>query len=85
MKQAYRIERDINRDGNFNEEDIKLIVDESAMMADDMHIHRGGDSDTWSAGCQTMPRTTWDKFVLDIGTGREAGQAEFTYLLTESA
>lgn len=23
MKQAYRIERDINRDGNFNEEDIK--------------------------------------------------------------
>lgn len=42
------------------------------MMADDMHIHRGGDTDTWSAGCQTMPQATWRNFVSDIGEGRKA-------------
>lgn len=81
MQKKNRVWRDINRDGYFNEEDEKLVTDESAMIADDMHIHMGGKTDTWSAGCQTMELSLFNKFSLNIEEGRKAGQKYFTYLL----
>lgn len=87
MKKEYRVERDINHDGFFNAEDVKLIAKdrEHLMMVDDMHIHQGGENSTWSAGCQTLPPVNWQSFVKDIGEGRKAGQSVFTYVLTSTA
>ena len=81
MKQRYSVERDINHDGYFNDEDLKLITNVGAMTVEDMHIHQGGDNDTWSAGCQTMPRLIFQGFMSEMREARRAGQAEFTYVL----
>lgn len=81
MQGINNVLRDINRDGYFDEKDTKLIVDASAMIADDMHIHQGGNTDTWSAGCQTLKLSHWNIFSEQIEKGRKAGQKQFTYLL----
>ncbi len=82
LTQSQRIERDINHDGDFTDEDVKLITNQSAMKEGrTMHFHKGGSTRTGSAGCQTLPPTAWQKFIKDIGEGRQAGQSEFTYVL----
>lgn len=82
LKQKQWIERDINHDGDFTEEDIKLIINQSAMNeGQTMHFHKGRATRTGSAGCQTFPPVAWANFVKDIEAGRKAGQMEFTYVL----
>ena len=81
MMQPYSVERDINHDGYFNDEDLKLITSIGAMTIQDMHIHQGGDNDTWSAGCQTMPQLVFQGFMSEMREARKAGQAEFIYVL----
>lgn len=72
------VERDINHDGKFDEEDKALIKDKQAMDAGtSMYFHRGNSSNgTGSAGCQTMPQSTFDKFWQALGP-----QNEFQYVL----
>lgn len=82
LTESRRVERDINHDGDFTAEDIKLITNEAAMMEGrTMHFHKGGAVITGSAGCQTLPPEAWQGFVKDIEAGRKAGQTEFTYVL----
>lgn len=82
LTQEQRVERDINHDGNFDEADVKLITNESAMIEGrTMHFHKGNRDRTASAGCQTLRSDYWTRFVKDIEAGRQAGQMEFTYVL----
>lgn len=84
LMESQRIERDISRDGYFDEKDEQLIIDKSAMMEGrTIHFHYGGENDTWSAGCQTMKKADFQRFQDDIGEGRNAGQSIFTYVLVK--
>jgi hypothetical protein len=55
--------RDINNDGNFDETD---PIDFSG-AATTMLVHAGGDKNTWSAGCLTMPPDQFKVFNGKIG------------------
>ena len=82
LLESQTIERDINRDGNFDDADTKMITNSSAMNEGrTIHFHYGGENDTWSAGCQTMKKKVFQKFQKDVAEGKTAGQTIFTYLL----
>jgi LysM repeat protein len=67
-------ERDTNQDGRFNESDRNRIDRTGAGTT--MLIHQGGASNTWSAGCQTIPQTEFNQFLRTLG-----GQSNFSYVL----
>lgn len=63
-------ERDTNGDGFFLRDDPKRIDLKGAARS--MYIHRGGDIatqdvNTWSAGCQTVPKDLYTQFLATLG------------------
>lgn len=69
-------ERDTNHDGSFTLEDRKRL--DPAGAGKSMLIHRGGDTNTFSAGCQTIPRSRYGEFVKAL-----RGQTAFSYILLD--
>ncbi|MCI4592607.1 glycoside hydrolase family protein [Sphingobium sp. BYY-5] len=69
-------ERDTNQDGRFTATDTNRIDRSGAGTS--MLIHQGGASNTWSAGCQTIPKAQFDDFVAALG-----GQKAFSYVLVD--
>ncbi len=70
-------ERDINQDGDFNELDGPGRIDPNS-AGRTMYIHRGGDDNTWSAGCQTVQKSRYNAFLAALG-----GQTSFSYILID--
>lgn len=68
-------ERDTNQDGRFTPADTNGIDRSGAGRS--MLIHQGGAANTWSAGCQTIPKAQYNDFVAALG-----GQQSFSYVLT---
>lgn len=64
------VDRDTNRDGTFGNDG-----GASSGGGNSMLFHRGGATTTGSAGCQTMPRAEFDRFM---GALREAGMRSGT-------
>ncbi|MEE9434507.1 MAG: LysM domain-containing protein [Sphingorhabdus sp.] len=67
-------ERDVNHDGNFSIVDGDMVDPRGAGRS--MLIHQGGNSTTWSAGCQTIPKSQYGGFLRTLG-----GQAKLSYIL----
>jgi len=64
------VERDTNGDGLFTKTDLNRIDKTGAGTT--MYIHRGGDNsvsdpNTWSAGCQTIPKNVYGDFLAALG------------------
>ncbi|WP_349985423.1 XVIPCD domain-containing protein [Stenotrophomonas sp. WHRI 8082] len=73
---AYAVERDSNGDGWFDTRDIHGVQ----RLNTTFKIHRGGDENTYSAGCQTIQTSEYDAFVETVrGT---PGQGSWHYVLT---
>ncbi|MET0361881.1 MAG: LysM peptidoglycan-binding domain-containing protein [Sphingobium sp.] len=64
--------RDTNQDGDFGAGD---MIDPAGAQRT-MYIHQGGNSATWSAGCQTIPEANYGDFLKLVG-----GQAALSYVL----
>ena len=74
------VDRDTNADGNFGND-----RGASSGGGNSMLFHRGGSTTTGSAGCQTMPRAEFDRFM---GALRDAGMRPGTavgYTLIDAA
>lgn len=71
------VERDTNQDGRFTSADTNRIDRSGAGTS--MLIHRGGDNNTWSAGCQTIPNSQYADFKAALG-----GQTQFSYVLVNA-
>lgn len=71
-------ERDTNHDGRFTAADADRIDPSGAGRS--MLIHQGGTSNTWSAGCQTIPKAEYDDFLAALGN-----QKAFSYVLVDAA
>ena len=71
-------QRDVNQDGDFNERDGPLRID-PAGVGRTMYVHRGGDDNTWSAGCQTVQKSHYDAFLRAVG----GPNASFSYVLVD--
>ena len=65
--------RDTNRDHRI---DAKDEVFNGDWGGQGYYFHRGGTSDTYSAGCQTMDQGRFNRFWAALGT-----QKEFSYVL----
>ena len=65
-------ERDTNHDGLFQPEE-KRATSKRTML-----IHKGGEYDTGSAGCQTLPPTEFDRFWLDLKANGDPGTLGYT-------
>ena len=72
-----RIERDTNGDGWFDARDINGVQD----LNNTFKIHRGGNENTYSAGCQTV-RYEYDAFVETVRASPE--QTRWQYVLTST-
>ena len=70
-------ERDTNQDGCFTAADANRIDSKGAGTS--MLIHQGGATNTWSAGCQTLPKAQFNDFVAALG-----GQRAFSYVLVNA-
>lgn len=70
-------ERDTNQDGRFTAADANRIDSKGAGTS--MLIHQGGATNTWSAGCQTLPKAQFNDFVAALG-----GQQAFSYVLVNA-
>lgn len=70
-------ERDTNQDGRFTAADASRI--DSSGAGRSMLIHQGGATNTWSAGCQTVPKAQFNDFVAALG-----GQQAFSYVLADA-
>ena len=68
-------ERDTNHDGLFIVATGEDIVDPQG-AGRSMLIHQGGESGTWSAGCQTIPGSRYDDFMALM-----RGQTKLSYIL----
>jgi hypothetical protein len=67
--------RDVNHDGEFSVEDGDMIDHSGAGRS--MLIHQGGTGDdTWSAGCQTITKPDYVRFLATLGV-----QQNFSYIL----
>jgi peptidoglycan hydrolase-like protein with peptidoglycan-binding domain len=78
MRGDSTVDRDTNRDGTFGND-----RGASSGGGNSMLFHRGGSTTTGSAGCQTMPRAEFDRFM---GALRDAGMRSGTavgYTLVE--
>lgn len=70
-------ERDTNHDGAFNASD--TVTNRAALSSGQtMLFHKGGNSITGSAGCQTMPPATFERFWEALGS-----QRQFRYVLVK--
>lgn len=70
-------ERDTNQDGRFTAADSDRIDTKGAGRS--MLIHQGGATNTWSAGCQTIPKADFNDFLAALG-----GQKGFSYVLVDA-
>lgn len=83
VRQTQVVERDTDGDGRFTTDDPDRIDKKGA--ATTMYIHQGGADDdtgkgTWSAGCQTIPKTIYPKFLQTVGQPRKG----FYYVLVNA-
>jgi GH24 family phage-related lysozyme (muramidase)/LysM repeat protein len=69
-------ERDTNQDGQFTAADPDRI--DRSGVGRSMLIHQGGSTNSWSAGCQTIPKAAFNDFVAALG-----GQQAFSYVLVD--
>jgi LysM repeat protein len=67
-------QRDCDNDGRIGPGD---MIDPTGAQRS-MLIHRGGSTNTFSAGCQTIPPQHYDDFLNAIG-----GQTSFSYILID--
>jgi hypothetical protein len=81
-----RVYRDTNRDGYYNQADENIVKNQDLMYeGNTMYIHSGSATNTYSAGCQTMPSDEFLKFRTNIANGVKYGrQDKFTYLLVNT-
>lgn len=70
-------ERDTNHDGKFDARDTNRI--DTKGVGNSMYIHQGGNTNTGSAGCQTIASADFNKFVASLG-----GQKSFSYVLVNA-
>jgi hypothetical protein len=74
-------QRDVNHDGKFTSADSWTGKDGAQTSTHSgnfaMYIHKGGKSNTWSAGCQTLPPEEHKKFFK----GLDKKQKEYYYVL----
>ncbi|QUV86258.1 hypothetical protein [Chloracidobacterium aggregatum] len=56
--------RDTNHDGVFDERD----RNRNSFEGQTMYFHRGGTTNTYSAGCQTMPQSEFNRFWDSLAT-----------------
>ena len=61
--------------GGVYDEGAAKVTDKSG-AGTSLLIHRGGENNTWSSGCQTMPPDAYDRFKALVG-----GQGSFAYVL----
>jgi len=83
VKATQVAERDTDGDGRFTQDD-KSRIDPSG-AGTSMYIHRGGadnvlEPNTWSAGCQTIPKNRYPTFLKAVGT-----PGAFYYVLVNAA
>jgi len=83
VKATQVAERDTDGDGRFTQED-KSRIDPSG-AGTSMYIHRGGadtvlEPNTWSAGCQTVPKNKYPTFLKAVGKPNA-----FYYVLVNAA
>lgn len=71
-------ERDTNQDGRFDASDANRIDRTGAGRS--MLIHQGGTNNSWSAGCQTLPKAEFNALLATLG-----GQQSFSYLLINAS
>lgn len=69
------VERDTNQDGWFNSKDSNRIQSNNGSS---FLIHQGGSTNTWSAGCQTMATSDYNRFLNSV-----SGQGTFSYVLVQ--
>lgn len=72
------VERDSNGDGRFDGSDPNRIDQSGGGRS--FLIHTGGASNSWSAGCQTMPPQEYAAFLDALG-----GQRSFSYVLVNES
>lgn len=77
------VERDTDGDGRFTTQDKDRIDKKGAGKT--MYIHRGGadsvlEPNTWSAGCQTIPKNRYKTFLKAVGKPNS-----FYYVLVNAA
>lgn len=70
VKTTQVAERDTDGDGRFTQDDKSRIDPKGAGTS--MYIHRGGadtvlEPNTWSAGCQTVPKNRYPTFLKAVG------------------
>lgn len=83
VKTTQVAERDTDGDGRFTQDDKSRIDPKGAGTS--MYIHRGGadtvlEPNTWSAGCQTVPKNRYPTFLKAIGR-----PGAFYYVLVNAA
>lgn len=83
VKTTQVAERDTDGDGRFTEGDKSRIDPKGAGTS--MYIHRGGadtvlEPNTWSAGCQTVPKNRYPTFLKAVGKPNA-----FYYVLVNAA
>jgi hypothetical protein len=83
VKATQVAERDTDGDGRFTQDDTSRIDPSGAGTS--MYIHRGGadnvlEPNTWSAGCQTIPKNRYPTFLKAVGT-----PGAFYYVLVNAA
>jgi hypothetical protein len=64
--------RDIDHDGKFEVNEPKTSAGYSIL------IHKGGDDDTWSAGCQTLRKDDFASFWRDLNSSGNPGVIGYT-------
>lgn len=89
------VERDVNHDGLFNQVDRDELTTVAATRGTDavnarmsagttILFHRGGNTNTYSGGCQTFNgRADWDSFWQSLGPGND--RTRYRYVLQEVA
>lgn len=73
------VERDTNGDGWFNSQDVNGITD----LNNTFKIHAGSRNSTDSAGCQTIHRDDYDRFITAVNPP-ESTQNQWQYVLSST-
>lgn len=83
-KGSQTAQRDTNHDGTFSSADAWKTPSGNVMVHTvnfAMYIHKGGSTNSWSAGCQTLPPAGHTKFFAMLK--KKPKQAEYNYVLVE--